>query len=501
MRWFLRAVLAALAVCPFLTGCAVGPDFRPPAPPDAGAYTATELPTTTAGSPAAGGAPQRFVPGQDIPEAWWRLFRSEPLDALIRRAMADSPTVALAQARIREARENRRAQFGTLYPRLDAGLGASRQRISGASLGQPDTGGQSLTLLNASLDVSYSPDLFGGTRHQLEALDMQIAYQRFQLEGAYLTLTASIVTTAVKEASLVSQIRAVREIVAVQAKELEMLERRLQIGGVARTDVLSQRTQLAQAEATLPPLELELEQTRHQLAVLVGQLPSEAALLEFELDQMSLPEEIPVSVPSSLVRQRPDIGAAEALLHFASARVGVATANLYPQVTLTGSLGVLATTPGDLFSDASTVWRLGAGLLQPLFRGGTLKAQQSAAVALYDQSLAQYRQTVLESFRNVADVLRALESDARSLKASAQAEAIARDTLEVVRRQHEVGAVSYLFLLNAERGYREARIGTIRARAARLADTAALFQALGGGWWNRPGQDLLPSRQAEASGG
>jgi NodT family efflux transporter outer membrane factor (OMF) lipoprotein len=484
-RTALSAIMAGVA----LMGCAAGPDFRPPEAPVAQSYTAAALPDATVVSPGAGGVSQRFVSGLDIPHAWWTLFRSAPLDKLIRQALVDSPTLTLAQARIREALENRRAQFGALYPSLDAGVSATRQRITGAAFGQPEAGSQTFTLFNASVEVSYSLDLFGATRRRVEALDAQIEYQQFQLEGARLTLAANIVTAAVKEASLRSQLSTTREIAAVLAKELDVVERRLQAGGATLADVLAQRTQLVQNEAALPPLERDLEQTRHQLAVLIGRPPGEAAFPGFDLDAMRLPEDVPVSLPSALVRQRPDIRAAEALLHSASARVGAATANLYPQVTLTGNLGSVATTAAALFDSASAVWNLGAGLMQPVFHGGTLTAQRSAAVAVYDQAMAQYREVVLQSFQNVADVLRALESGARSLKALAEAELIARDGLELSRKQFTAGAVSYLSLLNAERQYQEARLGAVSARAARLADTAALFQAMGGGWWNRPAQE------------
>jgi NodT family efflux transporter outer membrane factor (OMF) lipoprotein len=395
----------------------------------------------------------------------------------------------LAQARILEAQENRRAQFGTLFPSADANVSASRQKTSGAQFGQPDTTSGAFTLINASVNVSYTFDLFGATRRQLETLDSQIEFQQFQMEGAHLTLASTIVVTAVKEASLRSQIRATREIVDLQEKQLAVVDRRLELGGVSLPDVLSQRTQLAQTRTTLPPLERDLEQTRHQLAVLVGKLPGEAVLPEFELDGLKLPEELPVSLPSSLVRQRPDIRAAEALLHAASARVGVATARLYPQITLTGGFGSMAATAGGLFDGASTIWNFGAGLLQPLFHGGTLSAQQRAAVAVYDQAAAQYRETVLESFQTVADVLRALETDARTLEAQAETEAIAGESLDLTRKQFQLGAVNYLTLLNAQRQYQEARIGIVRAQAARFADTASLFQALGGGWWNRNPHD------------
>ena len=480
-------VLAAAAIV--LAGCAVGPDFRPPQAPATGSYTAGALAEKTAEAPGTGGASQRFVPGRDIPAEWWRLFQSESLDRLIRQALGESPTLALAQARVLEARENRRAQFGALLPGVDANVSASRQKTSGAAFGQPDTAGGAFTLINASVNVSYALDLFGATRRQLEALDSQIEFEQFQLEGAHLTLTSSIVVTAVNEASLRSQIRATREIAVLEEKQLAIVEQRFELGGGSLPDVLAQRAQLAQTRATLPPLERDLDLTRHQLAVLVGKLPGEAVLPEFDLDRLTLPEELPVSLPSSFVRQRPDIRAAEALLHAASARVGVATAQLYPQITLTGGFGSMADTAGGLFDGASTVWSLGAGLLQPLFHGGTLSARQRAAAAVYDQAAAQYRETVLGSFQSVADVLRALEADARTLRAQAEAEAAAGASLDLTRKQFQLGAVPYLTLLNAQRQYQEALIGIVRARAARFADTAALFQALGGGWWNRSPQD------------
>ncbi len=482
-RFKISAVLAVAGAA--FTGCAVGPDFRTPEAPDTKAYTAAPLSGKTASAPVAGGAEQRFILGRDIPDQWWTLFRSEALDRLIRRALAGSPTLAAARARLREAQENRRAQFGALFPSVDANVSASRQKISGASFGQPDTSFPAFNLYDASVNASYTLDLFGGTRRQLEALESQVDYQRYQLEGAYLTLSSNMVTSAVKEASLRAQIRATREIVAVQEKQLGTVEQQFRLGGVTRSDVLAQQAQLAQTRSTLPALERDLEQTRHQLAVLAGLLPGEAGFPAFELDALRLPQELPVSLPSSLVRQRPDIAASEALLHAASAQVGVATANLYPQITLTGSYGSETTTLGSLFSAGAEIWSLGAGLLQPIFHGGTLTAKRRAAVAAYDQAAALYRETVLQAFQNVADVLRALDTDASTLQAQADAEAAARATMDLTEKQFQLGAVSYLSLLNAQRQHQTAIIGLVQARAARFADTAALFQALGGGWWNR----------------
>ena len=371
-----------------------------------------------------------------------------------------------------------------MYPAVDAKGAVAREKYSGATFGQPGTG-TIFTLYNASVDVTYSPDLFGAGRRELEALRSQVDYEDFQLEGTYLTLTSNIVTAAIKEASLRAQIKSTRDIVADLEKQLDVVERQFQLGGASRSDVLAQRAQLAQTRATLPPLEKALAQTRHLLAVLAGGLPGETLLPEFSLEGLRLPEELPVSLPSSLVRQRPDIRASEELLHAASAQVGVATANLYPQITLTGNYGSESTRLHNLFGTGSSIWNLSAGLLQPLFHGGELAAKRRAAVAAYDQAVAQYRETVLLAFQNVADVLRALEYDAKALNAQAEAEAAARDTLDLTEKQYNLGAVSYLSLLNAQRQYRLAHFILVQARAARLADTAALFDALGGGWWNR----------------
>ena len=479
-------VLAAIAGA-VLAGCAVGPDFHTPEAPAATAYTASAMPPETAASPGPGGTAQRLVPEQEIPAQWWTLFHSTALDQLVRQALADNPTLTAAQATLRQSQESLRALVGSaLFPSVDANASVSRQKISGAAFGQPESQFSPFTLYNASVSVSYALDLFGGARRELEALQSQVDFQRFQLEGAYLTLTSNVVTTAVKEASLRAQIRATLEIVAALEKQLDLVERQFQLGGVARSDVLTQRVQLAQTRATLPPLEKELALTRHQLAVLAGRLPGEAAALpEFDLDGLELPQQLPVSLPSSLVRQRPDVRASESLLHAASAQVGVATANLYPRLTLSGSYGSEAVKPGSLFSGGTEVWSLGAGLLQPLFHGGELSAKRRAAVAAYDQAAAQYRATVLLAFQNVADVLRALEADARTLQAQADAEAAAHDTLDLTQKQFQLGAVSYLLLLNAERQYQQSRISLVQAQAVRFADTAALFQALGGGWWNR----------------
>ncbi len=483
----LKDSLITLVAGLVLTGCAVGPDYRSPEPPKDDIYTPFPLPPETASATGKAGLAQRFVPRQDIPAQWWTLFHSEPLDQLVRQAISGSPTLEAAQATLRRAKEDFNARAGTeFYPSVDIKASASRQKVSGASFGQPNVNLNAFDLYNASVNVTYLLDVFGGGRRELEALQSQVDYQRFQMEGAYLTLTSNVVTAAIQEASLREQIRATREILALQEKQLKVVNQQFELGAIARTDVLAQQVQLAQTRTTLPPLEKALDQNRHLLAVLVGKFPNEASgMPQFTIDELQLPQELPVSLPSLLVRQRPDIRASEALLHAASAQIGVATANLYPQITLTGSYGTESTPPGTLFGSGTDIWSLGSGLTQPLFHGGELNARKRGAEASYDAAAALYKETVLTAFQNVADVLRALDADADTLRAQADAEAAAGEALAMAQRQFEVGAVSYLSLLNAQRQYQQARISLAQAQAARYADTAALFQALGGGWWNR----------------
>ncbi len=485
---------AALVLASFLmlaallpAGCTVGPAFRRPQTPVTNRYTAAALPGKTENAPVAGGAAQCFKPGEDIPAKWWKLFHCRELDLLVRMGIAQSRTLPAARAALRQAYENERSQAGALlYPKVDATASAVRQKFSGAAFGEPGAPGIIFNLFNASAAVSYMFDLFGGSRRELEALGAQVDYQRFQLEGAYIALTANIVTAAVQEASLRAQISVTRKILADQEDQLRIVKLQLGLGGASRPDVLAQMAQLAQTRAGLPPLEKALSHTRHQMAVLTGVLPSNSGgLPEIDLDSLHLPQRLPLSLPSMLLRRRPDIRASEALLHAASAQIGVATANMLPQITFTGSIGTETARVEDIFGKDTSIWSLGMSFLQPLFHGGELKAKRRAAVDAYEQALAQYQEAVLEAFQNVADSLRALDRDAGTLKAQAQAWAVAKDSLDVTRKQFQLGAVSYLQLLNAQRQYQLARISLVQAQAARFADTAALFQALGGGWWQR----------------
>ena len=473
-----------------LASCAVGPNFHSPdmATPDH--YTAAPLPTQTASAPAASGVSQRFVFAEDLPAQWWTLFRSPELDKMIKQGLADSPTLAAAQAALRKSEEDLRAVSGSiLYPAVNANLQASRQRISGnADAGPSNT----FNLYNASVGVSYTLDIFGGGRRQIEAYQAQIDYQNYIYEATYLTLAANIVTAAIQEAALRKQIDVTRAILVAEQRLLDVIQKQFELGAVSKTEVLAQETELAMTKAEMPPLEKQFDLNRHALSVLIGQFPGDGKLPEFSLESLHLPEELPVSLPSLLARQRPDIRASEALLHQACAAVGVATANLYPQITLSAGYGFQAVSTDILFNGESVVWNMGAGLLQPIFRGGELTAKRKSAIAAYDQAVAQYRQTVLKAFQDVADVLRALEADTRTLQAQAEAEAAAKSALALIEKQYELGAVSYPALLIAQRDYQKTRITVVAARAQRYADTAALFQALGGGWWNRKSNSLKP---------
>lgn len=479
----IRLIFMATVLSFLTTGCAVGPDFRTPDFKTPAQYTPTPLPAETVGTDTASGRAQRFAFAEEISAQWWTLFRSPELDTLIRQGFSDSPTLAAAQAALRQAEENlRAAQGGLLFPSVGAAGYAGRQRTSADT-----SGGVSNTfnLYNASVGVSYTLDLFGGSRRRLEALQAQVDYQRYQYEAAYLTLAGNIVTTAIREAALRGEIASTQEILKAQETQLALVTRQFELGAAAKISVLAQQTEVAITKATLPPLEKELALTQHALSVLVGRMPGEGNMSAFSLDRLTLPENLPVSLPSNLARQRPDIRAAESILHQACAEVGVATANLYPQITITGSYGSEATHTSNLFDSPNIVWNFGAGLLQPLFHGGELTAKRRAAIAAFDEAAAQYRQTVLKGFQDVADVLRSLETDARTLQAQAEAEAAAKSTLALARRQFHLGAVNYLYLLVAERNYQRTRFSLIVAQAVRYADTAALFQALGGGWWNR----------------
>ena len=473
--------LTAAALC----SCAVGPDFHAPAAPTTDHYLAGAPVQHTAGANSELGQTQTLVMDQDIPSQWWQLFHSEPLDALVRTALHDSPTIDAAAAALRAAQEGYVAQRGELFPKVDAQFQAQREAAPGAAYGLPQLGTSTFTLFDAGVNVSYNFDVFGATRRALEAAAAQSEYQRWELEAARLTLAGNVVTTAITAASLNDQITATNDILATERDQLRIVTRQRDAGAAAQVDVLTQQAQVSQLEATLPGLHKSLAQAGHRLAVLSGQSPDHASTEGLSLSALTLPTQLPLSLPAKLVRQRPDVRASESQLHQASAQAGVATANMYPQLTLSGSIASETTSITDLFSPGTAAWNVGGTLLQPLFHGGQLRAKRRQAFAQLDEAAAQYRGTVLSALQDVADTLRALEADALALQADVQAEAAARDSLEITRRQFQAGGTSYVNLLIAQRQYAQARLTRIQGQMARLTDSAALLQSLGGGWWNR----------------
>ena len=470
-----------------LAGCTLGPDFvRPEVAADAG-YSTHNLTTTARADIDAGGAAQRLIAGMDIPGQWWTLFRSPELNALVEEALRANPDISAAQAALRQANEQVYVDQASLFPVLNGNLSKTRQKVSGTTSGTASS--PILTLSSASLSVSYAPDVFGGTRRQIESSTAQAEYQRFQLEATYLTLSTNVVNTAVSLASLRDQIAATGQIIQLQSDQLDLLQAQRRLGAIADTDVLTQQTALAQTRATLAPLQKQLAQTRNQLMAYLGRFPNQDKGERFNLASLHLPQELPVSLPSAIVEQRPDVRSAQAQLHEASANIGVAVANQLPQFSITGSLGSTVASGSKLFSAGSGVWSLAGAIAQPLFDAGALEHRKRAAVAAYDQSAAQYRGTVLAAFQDVANALRALEADAEALKQQVAAEQSAQASLALVQAQYRLGAVAYINLLTAQQTYQNNVLSRVQAQAVRYSDTAALFQALGGGWWNRSDPD------------
>ena len=478
-------MLSSALVC-LLAGCAVGPDFHKPAAPDVKDYTVAPLSATAATPGVVGGEAQNFDPGADISADWWTLFHSKPLNDLIDQSLKNNSDLKAAQAALKVARENTLAGKGAFYPSISAAFTASREQDPrGALAPVPSNNAFLYNLFTPQLSVSYAPDVFGLNRRTVESLAAQQQAARFQMIATYNTLTSNVVVTAVQEAATQAQIDATHELIDDDTKMVQILEYQLEKGYASGLDVAAQKSQLAQAVAALPPLIKQQAQLHDQLAVLTGRFPSEAPAENFELSSLQLPQDIPVSLPSKLVEQRPDVRQAEANLHAASAEIGVAVANRLPNFQLTANAGSEALAFSQLFTPGTEFWNLAASVTQPIFQGGTLLHQERAARANYDEVAAQYRSTVLGAFQNVADTLTALQQDAEALKAASAAEQAAKVTLDLSQRQMRDGYISGVALLNVEQTYQQARINLIEAQANRYADTAALFQALGGGWWNQ----------------
>ena len=484
-RWRGQRLVAAIT-CLLIAGCAVGPDFKRPAAPDVSGFTATPLSTTASSPTVAGGESQSFILGADVSGDWWTLFHSQPLDDLIEQSLKANHDLRAAQAALSVARENVLAQRGAFFPNVTGSFSATRQRQSAVLAPTPSSNALQYSLYTPQVSVSYAPDVFGLNRRGAESVKAQEQAVRFEMIAAHLTLTTNVAVAAIQEASLNAQIDATRQLIDIDTKSVQTLQYQLAKGYASRLDVAAQESQLAQVSATLPPLLKQLAQQRDLLAVLCGRYPSQAPAADFELSSLTLPQDLPVSLPSALVAQRPDVLQAEANMHAASAQVGVAIANRLPNIELTANAGSTAAALGQVFSSGTGFWALGAAATAPIFDGGTLLHQERAAKAVYVQASEQYRSTVLGAFQNVADTLTALQQDAESLKAAAAAADAAKVTLDLTQRQWSDGYASYLSLLGAQQAYQQARINLVQAQAGRLADTAALFQALGGGWWRRP---------------
>jgi NodT family efflux transporter outer membrane factor (OMF) lipoprotein len=469
-----------------LPACAVGPDFKRPTPPAVSGYGSASTRTQTAAVDAAGGDSQRFVSGLDIPGQWWTLFKSPELDHLVERALQANPNVGAAQAALSQAHELYLAQRASFLPLVQGQFGGTRSEFPPSTLTAPTIATDTTyNLYTAQLTLSYAPDVFGAARRAVEQAKAQENVARFQLEATYLTLSSNVVVTAIQEASLRGQIGSTERLLELEHDLTDKVRRQRLLGTASDLDVLAQESAEAQAAQALPPLQKQLSQTRDALTALLGRLPSSELRQAFRLSDLTLPTELPVSVPSRLVEQRPDIRQAEETLHAASAAVGVAIADMLPQFTIDGDLGSSALKLGQLFSPYTGFWDAGASLTQTLFDAGALIHKKRAAQAALDQAAAQYRGAVILACQNVADTLHALQSDAEVLKASAEAQRAAKRTFELARQRHELGTIAMVAVLNAEQTYQQAELASVQAEANRYSDTAALFQALGGGWWNR----------------
>ena len=499
--------LCILGLAALLGGCAAGPDFSRPAAPVATAYAPASAPlaTQTVAASAPAGAAQHLDPAKDIPYDWWTLFQSPQLNSLIERAFKANPSIESAQASLRQAEEYVNAQQGFFFPTVQASYSPQRIKLSGntggnspgvqgngnviqagSATGAPPVSPAYYNFHTAQLTVGYVPDVFGANRRAVESLQAQKDMQHYQLEAAYITLASNIVAAALQEASLRAQIAANEKIVGANRENLAIMQKQLQLGYVSALDVAAQQAALAQSEQALIPLKKQLELTRDLIRALAGNLPNEDVPETFELSSLHLPEELPLSLPAKLVDQRPDVRIAEEQLHAASAQYGVAIANTYPQFSITADLGGMADTPAWMFRRGGGFFNVAADAAYTIFDGGTLRAKSRAAQQALVQAGAQYRATVIAALQNVADTLHAIQSDAEALRAAdttAQAMQLTRD---ISRKSYAAGDISYQQLLLAEQNYQQALVALIQAQTNRLGDTAALYQALGGGWWNRP---------------
>lgn len=484
---------AAVLACFLAAGCAVGPNFKAPAPPAVTSYTAQPVAPTAAEPGIPGGDVQTYVAGADVPGDWWTLFHSPALDALVRESLASNHDLKAAEAALASFHQAVLAQRGAYSPQVTAGVSATRQKQTADLAPTPATNALIYSLFTPQVSVAYTPDVFGLNKRTVESAKAQEEGARYQLAAAQLTVTSNVVATAIQLAALRDQIAATHELIDIDTKAVGILREQVDRGYAGRADLAAQDAQLQQTIATLPGLQKQLIQQQDLLAVLVGRFPSQAPAEDFTLASLNLPGELPLTLPSTLVEQRPDVLQAQANLHAASAQIGVAIANRLPNIQLGATVGSSAAELGRLFAPGTGFWMVGATAAGTLFDGGTLKHQEGVARANYDQAAEQYRSTVLTAFQNVADTLTAIDQDAKALQATARATDAAKVSLDVSQQQWRAGYAGYLSVLNAEQAYQQARISLVQAQASRYADTAALFQALGGGWWRNP----LPVRDKD----
>jgi NodT family efflux transporter outer membrane factor (OMF) lipoprotein len=479
-------MVATVTAAALAAACAVGPNYKRPTPPPDPGYGTAPSTGATQSADAAGGNAQRFVEGMDIPSEWWALYKSDKLDRLIEQALKGNPNVGAAQAALKQAHELYLAQKTAFFPNVQGSFGADRSEFPVNTLTSPTTASSSTySLYTAQLTLSYMPDIYGATRRAVEAAKAQEQSTRFQLEATYLTLTSNVVVTAVTEASLRGQIKSTERLLELQHHLTDVAEKQRGLGTASDLDILAQQSAEAQIAQTLPPLQKQLGQTRDALTALLGKLPAQEPAETFTLEDLTLPEALPVSLPSKLIEQRPDVRQAEENLHAASAAVGIAIADMLPQFAIDADLGSSSLKLGRLFSPYTGFWDGGASLTQTLFDAGALLHKKRAADAALDQAGAQYRAAVVLACQNVADTLRALAADADALRAAVDAERASRKTWDLAREQRSLGTLSPVAEAQAELAFAQAQLAVSQAQANRFADTAGLFQALGGGWWNR----------------
>lgn len=483
-----------------LVACAAGPDFEQPSLSNQAKLTQGAFPEKLTTVPnIVGGSSQTYVDGLNLPSNWWALFRSTDLNQIVETALHKNPSLQAADAALRTAQASAQAQTGIYYPSVGLSAGVVRQQVPAAYYGQAGGDLAPYNLYNANVSVSYKVDLFGSSRRLVESARAQAEYQQFQLEATYLTLTTNVVNAAIREAAQREQLEATQTILQSQQNLAKLIEQQFAIGTVSKIDTSSQNTLVANSQSQLYSFDKNLSVTRNMLVAYTGSYPGSANLPQFRLASLQLPSEIPKIIPSDLVRQRPDIRAAEAALKASNAQVGVATANLLPQLNLSASYGSQALTTAALFGPGSTMWTLGASIFQPIFQGGTLRAQRDAAKAAYDQAAANYEGTVVNAFQEVANALKSLEVAANTLASAASAEKNAGINLNLVTQQYKLGTTNYLVVLNSQTQYQQAKINLIQAQADRYTSTAALYAAIGGGWWNRTGPAYLGSTSSSKS--